>query len=104
VEYGGRHGTGWQNRVTRVVPPTSCRFHAGIATPHLHHPLLMVIAPADEMPGANPEVSRAAYTATPGPKKLIEIGGGHFGLLHHPSDLFDQASHAQRDFLRRTLT
>lgn len=31
IEYGGRHGTGWENRVTRVVPQTPCPFHAGIA-------------------------------------------------------------------------
>jgi uncharacterized protein len=103
IEYGGRYGTGWQNRVTRVNPQTPSPFHAGLATPYLHHPLLMLIAPGDEMPGANPVVSRAAYDAAPGPKELVEIDGGHFGLLHHPSGLFDQASAAQRDFLLRTL-
>lgn len=103
VEYGGRFGTGWRNVVTRVEPPTPAPFHAGIATPHLHRPFLMMIAPGDEMPAANPAVSGAAYRAAPGPKELIEIDGGHFGLLHHPSELFDFASRAQRDFLVRTL-
>ena len=104
IEYGGRHGTGWENRVTRVLPPTPCPFHAGIAGPYLLHPLLMLIAPEDEMPGANPEVSRAVYNSVPGPKQLLEIDGGHFGLLHHPSDLFDRASRAQSEFLLRTLS
>ena len=63
----------------------------------------MMIAPDDEMPGANPAVSRAAYDTVPGPKELVEIDGGHFGLLHHPSVLFDETSRAQRDFLLRTL-
>lgn len=103
IEYGGRHGTGWENRATRVLPPTPCPFHAGLAAPHLAHPLLMMIAPHDEMPGANPGVSRAAYDAVPGPKELFEMDGGHFGLLHHPSVLFDQASAAQCEFLGRTL-
>lgn len=103
IEYGGRHGTGWENRVTRVLPATPCRFHAGIAAPYLVRPLLMMIAPQDEMPGANPEVSRAAYDAVPGPKELVEMDGGHFGLLHHPSVLFDQASATQCEFLVRTL-
>lgn len=103
IEYGGRHGTGWENRVTRVTPST-LPFHAGIAAPHLLHPLLMMIAPKDEMVGANPEVSRAAYEAVPGRKELVEIDGGHFGLLHHPSGLFDQASTAQSDFLLRTFS
>jgi uncharacterized protein len=104
IEYGGRHGTGWLNVATRVVPKTAAPFHAGIAAPHLRRPLLMLIAPQDEMPHANPDVSRAAFDAVPGAKELVEIDGGHFGLLHHPSDLFDTSSRAQRDFLVRTLT
>ena len=103
IEYGGRHGTGWLNVATRVVPRTGAPFHAGLAAPHLDRPLLMLIAPRDEMPQANPDVSRAAYRSVPGAKELVEIDGGHFGLLHHPSDLFDTASGAQRDFLVRTL-
>ena len=103
IEYGGRHGSRWENRATRVTPSTPAPFHAGIATPHLHRPLLMMIAPEDEMSGANPVVSGAAYEAAPGPKELIEIAGGHYGLLYHPSDLFNQASKAQCDFLVRNL-
>ncbi len=103
IDYGGRHGTGWENRATRVLPATPCPFHAGIAAPHVSAPLLMMVAPEDEMPGANPDISRAAFATVPGPKELIEIDGGHFGLLHHPSALFDRASRAQSDFLRRTL-
>ncbi len=103
IEHGGRHGSGWENRATRVIPATPAPFHAGIASPHLQRPLLMMIAPQDEMPGANPGVARAVYEAVPGPKELIEIDGGHFGLLWHPSELFDQASQAQRDFLVKNL-
>ena len=103
IEYGGRHGTGWLNVATRVVPKTAAPFHAGIAAPYLHRPLLMLIAPQDEMPQANPDVSHAVYRAAPGAKQVMEIAGGHFGLLHHPSDLFDEASRAQRDFLLQAL-
>jgi uncharacterized protein len=89
--------------VTRVLPTTSCPFHAGIAAHYLHHPLLMVIAPEDEMPAADPEVARAAYDAVPAPKEVVEIDGGHFGLLHHPSGLFDEATAVQAGFLVQTL-
>ena len=99
IEHGGRHGSGWLNQATRSIPSTPAPFHAGIATPHLRRPLLMMISPQDEMPGARPDVSGAAYQAAPGPKEPIEIDGGHFGLLWHPSDLFDRASQAQREFL-----
>ncbi len=103
IEHGGRHGSGWENRATRVIPSTPAPFHAGIATPHLRAPLLMMIAPEDEMPGADPDVSGAAFRAAAGPKELMEIDGGHFGLLWHPSEHFDRASQAQRRFLARTL-
>jgi uncharacterized protein len=104
IEYGGRHGTGWVNVATRVEPKTPAPFHAGLAAPHLRRPVLMQIAPHDEMPQANPDVSHAVYRALPGPKQLMEIEGGHFGLLHHPSELFDIASRAQSAFLLQTLT
>ncbi len=103
IEYGGRHGTRWRNEVSRVVPAHLPLFHAGIAAPHLRHPLLMMIAPEDEMQGANPDVSRAAYASVSGRKELVEIDGGHFGLLHHPSELFEQASRVQTGFLLRTF-
>ncbi len=35
---------------------------------------------------------------------VVEIDGGHFGLLYYPSALFEQASSVQRDFLLSTLT
>jgi uncharacterized protein len=103
IEYGGRHGTRWENWVTRVIPKTPAPYHPGICATHINAPTLMMIAPEDEMPGAIPAVARAAYECIPAKKELIEIAGGHFGLLHYPSDLFDQAAQAQRDFLVRFL-
>ena len=63
----------------------------------------MMIANEDEMPGANSRIARMVYEVAPPPKELIEIDGGHFGLLHFPSPLFNQASNAQQDFLVRYL-
>ena len=103
IEYGGRHGIGWENRATRVIPPTPAPYHAGLATPRLRIPLLALIAPDDEMPHADPGVARAALDAAPGEKVILEIEGGHFGLLWQPGALFDRAVAAQRDFLVRVL-
>jgi hypothetical protein len=64
-------------------------------------PSLMLVAPADEMLHANPEVSRRAFDLLPGEKEWYDLDGGHFGLLYHPSELFDEASRAQADFLTR---
>jgi hypothetical protein len=50
-----------------------------------------------------PDVSRHAYQKAPHPKKLVEVDGDHFGILHYPSVLFDMASQAQVDFLSEYL-
>jgi hypothetical protein len=63
----------------------------------------MMIASKDEMPGASSRIARMVFEAAPQPKELAEIDGGHFGLLHYPSTLFDQASQTQQDFLARHL-
>ena len=57
----------------------------------------------DEMPGANSEVARYAFEIAPQPKKLIEIDGGHFGIVYYPSPLFDMASSAQVEFYKEYL-
>lgn len=52
VEYGGRFGTGWENRATRVTPETPAPFHAGLAAPRIRCPVLMQISPVgDPRPG-----------------------------------------------------
>jgi uncharacterized protein len=57
----------------------------------------MMVAPADDMIHANPEVSRGALDLVGREKDWYEIGGGHFGLLYHSSGHFDEASTVQAD-------
>jgi uncharacterized protein len=99
IEYGGRHGSRWENWVTRVIPKTPAPYHPSLCAPHIHVPTLAMISPEDEMAGAAPAVARAAYETIAGPKKLIDLDGGHFGLLYYPSELFDRYAQGQRDFL-----
>ena len=103
IEYGARHGSGWQNIATRVSPPVPEPFHAGLCAPHVTVPTLALISPDDEMPGANPAVARAAFEAVAGPCEILDIEGGHFGLLFHPSPEFDAALAAQLVFVRAHL-
>ena len=103
IEYGGRYGTLWENSATIVTPITKVPLHPGLCTPHYSVPLLMIIAIQDEMPGAESDIARMVFDAAPQPKELVEIDGGHFGLLYHPGSLFEQASNAQKDFLRKYL-
>lgn len=57
----------------------------------------------DEMPGAVSKVTRAVFDRISGPKELVEVDGGHFGLLEHPSVAFDRTSEAQAAWLTRAL-
>jgi dienelactone hydrolase len=103
IDYGGRPGTGWLNWASGRAPDLPVAFHAGLAAPHLRGSSLWVIAGDDEMPGAEPDIARAAFESAPEPKELVLVDSGHFGLLYHPSELFDRVSEAQASFLARTL-
>ena len=103
IEYGGRYGTTWENWATFVTPATSVPMHPLLCASHINVPILMMIAKEDEMSGANSRIARIVFDAAPQPKELVEIDGGHFGLLYFPSPLFDQASKVQQDFLTRHL-
>ena len=103
MEYGARHGSGWQNVATRATPPVPEPFHAGLCAPHVTAPTLALISPDDEMPGANPTVARAVFEAVAGRCEIVDIEGGHFGLVFHPSPEFDAAASAQVAFLEEYL-
>jgi pimeloyl-ACP methyl ester carboxylesterase len=104
IEYGGRHGTGWINRATVSFPKEPARWQPVLCAAHVKAPALFLVASDDEMPGAAPGVAMEAFERIPAPKELCEIEGGHFGLLHHPSWLFDRASRAETRFLIRHLS
>jgi hypothetical protein len=103
IDYGGRAGTRWNNSVTRVLPATPAPFHPTLCAPFISAPTLLMVAPEDEMVHANYAVARQAYELIPGPKQWYEIAGGHFGLLYYPSELFDEASRVQTEFLKKWL-
>lgn len=104
IEYGGRFGTLWENWGTRAAPAATIPLHPMLYAHLIDVPLLMLIATDDEMPGASDKVSQQVFELAPGPKERIELDGGHFGLVYHPSAEFEESSRAQRDFLRKYLS
>ena len=104
IEYGGRHGSGWENRATRAIPATPAPYHAGLATPASADS-----PPRDDRAGRRDAPRRSGgraaprSTPRPGATEVVEVEGGHFGLLWHPGALFDRAVAVQRDFLLRVL-
>ena len=103
IEYGGRYGSGWTNRVVFTGPQDAPDFDAFACAPRVRVPTLFAMSPDDEMPGAASEVTRAVFDRIPGPKELFETDGGHFGIIEYPSAAFDRASEAQGAWLMRTL-
>lgn len=103
IEYGGRFGTNWNNVVSYSDIDTPAHYHTGQCASHLKAPILMIVATNDEMDGANPEVTLAIFKKIKQPKEWVDIDGGHFGLLHYPSELFEKSSKAQIVFLNKYL-
>ena len=103
TEYGCRYNTGWENRATYVIPKVPVKFNSVLCISQIKGALLMMVADEDEMPGANSDVARYAYSLAPEPKKLVEVEGGHFGILEYPSPLFDKASRTQSNFFIQHL-
>lgn len=103
IEYGGRPGSGWLNRATRVTPPTPVPYSPYLCAPFVQAQTLLMVAPQDEMVGANYDVARRAFELMPAVKRWHDIDGGHFGLLYHPGDRFDEAASVQSSFLRSQL-
>ncbi|WP_142784066.1 alpha/beta hydrolase [Changchengzhania lutea] len=101
IEYGGRYGTNWKNIVSFSNIEIPDLFHIGQCAQYLKGPILMVVATNDEMEGASNEVTNEVFKMIEKPKELFEIDGGHFGLLHYPSSIFDKSSQAQIDFLNK---
>jgi len=103
IDYGGRPGSGWVNRASRVLPPTPVPYTPIHCAPFVKVAALLMVAPADEMVHANVAVTRHAYSLLAGPKQWVDIDGGHFGLLYHPGARFDEAAGVQAAFLQQQL-
>lgn len=103
IEYGGRPGSGWLNRVTRVIPPTPVTYSPYLCAPFVQARVLLMVAPEDEMIHANYQVTQQAFELLPGFKRWYDIADGHFGLLYHPGDRFEEAANVQAEFLRSQL-
>jgi len=100
IEYGARFNTQWQNSVScTTFKEAPKNYHRGIAALSLKAPILLVVAKDDEMEGASAVIAKAVYDKVSQAKQIELLDGGHFGMLEYPSDLFNQSSKIQVDFL-----
>jgi len=103
ISYGARFGTGWQNQATQRVIDTPIAFSPQPCIPHIDVPFLLVVAEEDEMPRCDAVTARHVHASSSGPREVLEVGGGHFGLIYHDSEYFTSSVDAQQRFLTNHL-
>lgn len=103
ISYGARFGTGWQNRATQRIIDTPVAFSPQPCVPHIDVPFLLVVAEEDEMPWCDAVIARQVHASASGPREVLEVGGGHFGLVYHDSEYFTSSVAAQQRFLTNHL-
>ncbi len=103
ITYGARFDTGWQNQATQRVIDTPIAFSPQPCIPHIDVPFLLVVAEEDEMPWCDAAIARQVHALSSGPQEVLEIGGGHFGLVYHDSEYFTSSVDAQQRFLTNHL-
>lgn len=103
IEHGSRLGSGWVNDMQRSTMALDTPYNVAHCGPHVRAPTLVMLSFEDEIPNATLAVTRAVFDQITAPKQLYEIAGGHFGLLWHPSNLFNEAAAVQTKFLQEFL-
>jgi pimeloyl-ACP methyl ester carboxylesterase len=102
-EYGGRHGSGWENRWSYARNATGVEFSPYDCLPSVTIPVLMMIGRDDEIESCDRDASRRAFEQLGGHAEWYEVDGGHFGALHIGSPEYEEAVTAQADFLVTAL-
>ena len=104
IDHGARYGTDWSNHVVFTAAAGLPDFDPFACAHPVAVPSQFVMSPRDEMPAARSDVVRALISLVPGPTEVVEVEGGHFGIIDYPSAAFDHASAAESAFLTRTLS
>lgn len=104
LEYGLGAETNWQNNVIYLTRTTNPELsHQRVPAANIQIPTLFVIATDDEVSTAKPTVARHCFSLINAPKRKLEIPGGHFGLLHVGSEVYEQVVTADIEFLGEYL-
>lgn len=83
----------------RVIPPTPIIYSPFLCAAYVRAKVLFMAAPEDEMVHANYGVTRQVYDLISTDKRWYDIRDGHFGLLYHPGERFDEAVDVQVEYL-----
>ena len=99
IDQGGKFNSGWENRVTRVIPQTEVPLTPLLTAPFITAPVLMMVGKDDEMPLISRDVQIEVYDRIESDKELYEVDGGHFGAIYPKSEIFYEAISKQSAFI-----
>jgi pimeloyl-ACP methyl ester carboxylesterase len=100
IDQGGQWNSGWENRVTRVIPKTEVPFSPLVTAPFIQVPVLMMAGKEDEMPQIVRDIQLEVFNRLQSKKKFYEIDGGHFGAIYPHTPLFYEAIAVQSAFIK----
>jgi hypothetical protein len=96
-----KYATEWSNQVFILQRKLEAQFNEQrLPAKHLKVPTLFVIAKDDEVPLCELATNRQCFDLIEAPKEIVEIKGGHFGLIYQGSEPYRQAVEADIKFLR----
>jgi alpha-beta hydrolase superfamily lysophospholipase len=96
-----KYATNWSNQVFILQRKLEAQFNEQrLPAKYLKVPTLFVIATDDEVPLCELATNRQCFDLIEAPKQLVEIKGGHFGLIYQGSEPYRQAVDADIKFLQ----
>lgn len=96
-----KYASNWSNQVFVLQRKLEAQFNEQrLPAKYLKVPTLFVIATDDEVPLCELATNRQCFDLIEAPKDLLEIKGGHFGLITQGSEPYRQAIDADIKFLR----
>jgi hypothetical protein len=100
VDQGGQWNSGWESRVTRVIPKTEVPFSPLVTAPFIQVPVLMMTGKEDEMPQLVRDVQLEIFNQLKNKKQFYENYGGHFGAIYPHTPLFYETIAVQNAFIK----
>ena len=96
-----KYDSDWSNQVFILQRKLEAQFNEQrLPAKYLKVPTLFVIATDDEVHLCELATNRNCFDLIEAPKELVEVKGGHFGLIYQGSEPYRQALSADINFLR----
>ena len=96
-----KYATDWSNQIFILQRKLEAQFNEQrLPAKYLKVPTLFVIATDDEVPLCELATNSRCFDLIEAPKQLVEVKGGHFGLVYQGSEPYQQAVDADIKFLR----